>query len=165
MHVVLGGRDAGQVLLEHRPGADPAGADGRGDLDRARPRQAARAGAGAAGAHGASPRMRGTRKRSASTAGAWRQYLVAVEAGDDDVVAPHVGERQGVGGRGHAGGVEGLHVLGVVEHRAQLPVKRSSSSGVSASRARRATWATSSGEMRVGMPNHARRDPAPGYRG
>ena len=71
-----------------------------------------------------------------------------------------------MGGRRHAGGVERLDVLGVLEHGAQLLGERSSSSAVSASRARRATWATSSVEMRVAMAamrRRASRRALPGY--
>ena len=108
--------DAGQVLLDHRRARSrPAGPRRRSSAARS-----GGAGTRRLAGHGASPRIRGTRKRSASTAGRLGQHLVPVEAGHGAVVAQHVDQRQGVGGRRHARGVQGLDVRGVLEHGAQL---------------------------------------------
>ena len=63
----LPGVDRGEVLLDDRRGRERSPAADRGA--RARPRR-----------HGASPRIRGTRNRPSSAAGACREDLVAVEA-------------------------------------------------------------------------------------
>ena len=116
----LGGGDAGQVLLEHRSGPEPAGPDAAAISHGARPADRRRR-AASPGAHGASPRIRGTRKRSLLDSRApGARTSSRSRPGDDHVLAQHVGERQGVGGRRHARGVEGLDVPGVVEDRAQL---------------------------------------------
>src|SRR5207248_1669627 len=57
VHVGLATVDGGQVLLDDLDRRPLPGADRGRDLDRAH--------------YGASPRMRGTRKRPSSTAGAW----------------------------------------------------------------------------------------------
>ena len=97
--------DACQVLLEHVACGPRAGANGGGDLDRG---------------HGASPRMRGTRKRPSSAAGAAASTSSRVDTRTHGVRAQHVDERQRVRGRLHSVGVECRDLRGVVEDRAEL---------------------------------------------
>ena len=78
------------------------------------------AGPGGSARHGASPRMRRHPEPAVLGVGRLGQHLVAVEAGLDHVVAQHVAQRQRVGGRRHAGGVEGRDVGGVLEDGAEL---------------------------------------------
>ena len=133
-----------------RPGA-PRARRGRAAVPAGRrrrsrsPRKGSRGRLPRSARHGASPRIRGTRKRNRLHLRRLGQHLVPVEARGHHVVAQDVARRQRVGGRRHSGGVEGLDVRACSSTAPSCSVKRSSSSGVSASRARRATWATSLG--------------------
>ena len=66
--------------------------------------------------------MRGTRNRPSSAAGAIGEHLVAVEARPHVVGTEHVDERERVGGRRHAVGVERRDLGRVLEDHAELPV-------------------------------------------
>jgi hypothetical protein len=116
--LAVAGGDGREVGLDHVDRRALPGADGGGD------------GGGRAGA--LTPPPRGGRDPEAVVldGGRRRQHLGPVEARADHVVAQHVDERERVGRRGHALGVERLDVLGVVEHAASWTVNRSSSSSL-----------------------------------
>ncbi len=103
----LPGVDGGQMVLEHVDGGHLPGPDGGGDGD---------GGDGQVAAHGSSPRMAGTRKRSDLDRRGLGQHLGAIEARTHDVGAKHVHQRQRMGGGRHVVEVERLHVGGMVEH-------------------------------------------------
>ena len=70
--------------------------------------------------HGASPRIRGTRNRPSSAAGACASTSSRSRPGRDVVGPEHVHQRQRMRGRRHAVEVERGDVGGVVEDRAEL---------------------------------------------
>ena len=109
--VAVAGRHGGQRRLDDRPGRPFTGSDGRRHC-RGRTEPGA--------AHGASPTMRGTRNRSSSTVRRGGQHRRPVEAGPRLVGPEHVAHGQRVGGRRHAGQIEGGHVVGVLDHLGKL---------------------------------------------
>ena len=99
---------------EKRPGAEPTGTHRGGDLGEGREF------GGGGRCHGASPMMRGTRKRSALGQRCLGEHGLAIEAGDRGVRTEHVLDRERVGRRGHVGGVETAHGIYVLEDGGQL---------------------------------------------
>ena len=98
--------DGGQVTLDHRGGRNRAAAHLLGQ--------------GQGRGHWASPRIRGTRKRRSSTAGAWASTSSRSSDGRRIVGPEDVLQGQRMGGGLDTGGVEGGHLGGVVEDHGQL---------------------------------------------
>ena len=105
--------DTVQVLLQHPNSRKLATADPSSYVDRG----------GLPGCvlrHGASPMIRGIRKRLASTSGAWDRTSSRFRQGPHDVLSEHVGQREGVRRWGYPLNIEGCDVRGVLEHGGQL---------------------------------------------
>ena len=102
--------DSGQVLFEHVARRPPTGAYVGRDLDRGR--------------HGASPRMRGTRKRPSSASGAWASTSSRGTPGTRFIGPEDVHERERMRGRRHVGRVQRGDLGRVIEDGPELVGQR-----------------------------------------